>query len=157
MLITINLLSILVLPNPSLQWPCSLRSDVHYTMEDNVRCAPISVPISYLNVQLYQASSQFEVGKCHRRIFLTFCFALFQLGVRNYHSSLCFFKDIHSIFLIGHVRPFCALATRLVREEKTIVATFVIPPDLLDKTRTEVSRQFLDEPSGSSKALQRIR
>ena len=60
---------------------------------------------------------------------------------------------------IGHVRPFCALATRLVREKETIIVTFIIAPHLLDKTRTEVSRQFLDdsEPSGSSKALQRIR
>jgi hypothetical protein len=53
----------------------------------------------------------------------------------------------HSICLIGHVRPFCALATRLVRERETIIITFIIPPNVLVKARTEVSRQFLDEPS----------
>jgi hypothetical protein len=76
---------------------------------------------------------------------------------KNYHSSLCSFKNIYSICLIGHIRPFGVLATRLVREQETIIATFIVAPHLLVKTRTEVSRQFLDEPSESSKALQRIR
>ena len=59
--------------------------------------------------------------------------------------------------MIGHIRPFCALATRLVREQGTIIVTFIVPPLLLDKTRIEVSRQFLDELSGFQKALQRVR
>ena len=53
--------------------------------------------------------------------------------------------------------PFCTLATRLVREQETIVVTFIVAPHVLDKTRTEVSRQLLDEPLGNSKVLQRIR
>ena len=76
---------------------------------------------------------------------------------KNYHSSLCLFKDIHSICPIGHIRSFCALATQLVREQETIIATFIVAPRVLDKTRTEVSHQFLDEPSETLKALQRIR
>ena len=67
------------------------------------------------------------------------------------------FKDVHYLCLIGHVRPLCALATRLVREQEAIIATIIVASQVLDKTRTEVSRQFLDGPSGSSKALQRIR
>ena len=58
---------------------------------------------------------------------------------------------------IGHVRPFCALATRLVRGQETTIVTFIVAPHVLDKTRTEISRQFLDEDLESSKALQRIR
>ena len=64
---------------------------------------------------------------------------------------------------LGHIRPFCALATRLVREREPIIVTFIVAPPLLDKTRTEISRQFLDDDgpssSGSSNnnALQRIR
>ena len=65
-------------------------------------------------------------------------------------------KDIHSI-VIGHIRPFCALATQLVREQENVIATLIVAPNVLEKTRTEVSRQFLDEPSETSKALQRIR
>ena len=46
---------------------------------------------------------------------------------------------------------------RLVREKESIIATFIVAPSLLDKARTEISRQFLEESSESSKALQRIR
>ena len=46
---------------------------------------------------------------------------------------------------------------RLVREQETIIVTLLVAPHQLDKTRTEVSRHFLDEPSGGSKALERIR
>ena len=52
--------------------------------------------------------------------------------------------------------PFCILATRLVLEQENVMVTFIVAPDVLDKTRTEVSRQFLNQ-SESSKALQRIR
>lgn len=57
----------------------------------------------------------------------------------------------------GHVRPFCILATRFVREQESIVLTFIVAPHMLEKTRAEVSRQFRDKSSESSKALQRIR
>ena len=67
------------------------------------------------------------------------------------------FEGIHSICLIGHVKPFCALATRLVREQESIIVTFSVASPVLDKTRTEVSREFLNEPSESPKAIQRIR
>ena len=76
---------------------------------------------------------------------------------KNYHSWLCSFQDIHLTSLTGHIRPFCALAMRLVREQETIIVTLLVAPHQLDKTRTEVSRHFLDEPSGGSKALERIR
>ena len=98
---------------------------------------------------------QFEV-QCHRWIPLTFCFILFQLGVRFIIHHYALFR-IFTRCLIGHIRPFCALATRLAREQENIIVTFIVTPHLLDKTKTEVSRQFLDEPSESSKALQRIR
>ena len=76
---------------------------------------------------------------------------------KNYHSLLYPFEDIHLICPIGHMRPLCTLATRLVREQETIIVSFIVSPHVLDKTRTEISRQFLDEPSEGSKALQRIR
>ena len=106
---------------------------------------------------------QFEVqvGQCHRRKSLTFCFALFQLGVRIWViiHRYTLLKIFTSICLIGHVRPFCTLATRLVRERETIIVTLIVASQVLYKTRTEISRQFLDEPSGSSKskACQRVR
>ena len=75
----------------------------------------------------------------------------------NYRSSSYSFKDVHSIRLTGHIRPLCALVTRLVREKETIIVTFIVAPHLLDKTGSEVSRQFFDEPLETSKALQRIR
>ena len=75
---------------------------------------------------------------------------------KNFQSSLqC--NDIHLISLIGHVRPFCTLATRLVREQENIIVTLIVAPNVLDKTRNEITRQILDEPSGSSKAVERIR
>ena len=115
-------------------------------------------PVMYLNTpKSLKPSFQLEVSQCQRWIPLTFYFALFLHGVRTIiipsHRN-----DIHLIiYLIGHIRPFCALAIRLVREQETIIATLIVAPHLLDKTRTEVSRHFLDESSGSSKALQRIR
>ena len=79
-----------------------------------------------------------------------FLLCLFQLGVRIIIHRHAFFKHIHSICLIGDIRPFCALVSRLVREQETIIATFIVAPHVLDKTRNEISRQFLDEPSESS-------
>ena len=68
---------------------------------------------------------------------------------QSLYSSIS--KDAH---LIGHIRPFSILATRLVLEQENVVVTFIVSPDFLDKTVTEISRQFLNEPS---KDLQRIR
>ena len=65
--------------------------------------------------------------------------------------------DIHSTCPIGHIRPFCALATRLVRGQETIIVTLIVSPHELNKTKTEVSHLFVDEPSDASKALERIR
>jgi hypothetical protein len=63
------------------------------------------------------------------------------------------------VTFIGHVRPLCILATRLVLEEENVVVTLIVAPQVLDKSRTDVSRQLqaLNEPSVTSKALQRIR
>lgn len=69
---------------------------------------------------------------------------------KNYHSLLCPFDDIP----IGHVRPFCALAMRLVREQEKIIVIFLVSLCLIKKARTEISRQFFDESSEES--LQRI-
>jgi hypothetical protein len=44
-----------------------------------------------------------------------------------------------------------------VREQENIIVTFIVAPHVLNKTRTEISRQFFDESSKKSKALQRIR
>ena len=97
-------------------------------------------------------NSQLE---CHRQTLLTFCLYLPYFGVRIVVSNryTLLFIDAR---LIGHIRPFCILATRLVLEQENVVVTFIVSPDVLDKTRTEVSRQFLIEPE-SSKALERIR
>ena len=72
---------------------------------------------------------------------------------KNYYSSL----SLLTYRLLGHIRPFCVLATRFVREQENVVVTFMVAPDVLRKTQIEVSRQFLDESSDSAEALQRIR
>ena len=59
--------------------------------------------------------------------------------------------------MLGHIRPFCVLATRLVREQENVVVTFLVALHVLEKTRAEVLRQLLDEPSDRVEALQRIR
>ncbi|KAJ7106171.1 UDP-Glycosyltransferase/glycogen phosphorylase [Mycena epipterygia] len=53
----------------------------------------------------------------------------------------------------GHVRPLCVLAGRLASERDEIVITVLMGPNLLDKARAEVSRQFPD----GHEALKRIR
>ena len=73
---------------------------------------------------------------------------------KNNHSLICSFDLICPI---GHVRPFCALATRLVCEQENIIVTFIVVPHILNKTRIEISRQFFDKSSEKLKALQRIR
>ena len=72
-------------------------------------------------------------------------------------SFIALLSSTHLIFLIGHVRPFCTLATRLVREQETIIVTFIVAAHVLNKTRTEILRHFLDKALESSKVLQRIR
>ena len=87
-----------------------------------------------------------------------FLFCTIPAWGKNYHSLLvCLLEDTRLIYTIGHVRPFCALAARLVREQETIIVTFIVAPCVLDKTKTEISCQFLDKPLESSKFLQRIR
>ena len=82
-----------------------------------------------------------------------FLFFTFPAWGKNYHLSLC-----HLTYqILGHIRPFCVLAARLVREQENVVLTFMVAPDVLEKTRAEVSRQFLDESSDSVEALHRIR
>ena len=73
---------------------------------------------------------------------------------KNYHSSLVCPMTYR---ILGHIRPFCVLASRLVREQENAVVTFMVAPDMLEKTRIEVSRQFLDKSSDSVDAIQRIR
>ncbi|KAJ7047239.1 UDP-Glycosyltransferase/glycogen phosphorylase [Mycena alexandri] len=53
----------------------------------------------------------------------------------------------------GHVRPLCVLAGRIVSEGDEIVVTVLMAPNLLEKARAEVSRQFSD----GHEALKRIR
>ena len=55
------------------------------------------------------------------------------------------------------MRPFSVLASRLVREQKNVVVTFMVGSHVLEKTRAEVSRQLHDESSDTAEALQRIR
>ena len=52
---------------------------------------------------------------------------------------MLFLRILTSICQIGHVRPFCTLATRLVRERETIIVTLIVAPQVLYKTRTEAS------------------
>ncbi|KAJ7510340.1 UDP-Glycosyltransferase/glycogen phosphorylase [Mycena galericulata] len=52
----------------------------------------------------------------------------------------------------GHVRPLCVLAGRIVSEGNYVV-TILMAPNLLEKARSEVSRQFLNGREG----FQRIR
>ena len=59
--------------------------------------------------------------------------------------------------ILGHIRPFCVLATRLVREQENAVVTFIVGPHVLEKTRTEVSRQFHDESSDAAQVRKRFR
>ena len=87
-----------------------------------------------------------------RRLLILY-FSLFQLGVRiTIHRY-----PLWLIEYLGHIRPFCVLAPRLVREPKNVVVTFITGSNVLEKTRAEVSRQFLDNSSDSAEALQRIR
>ena len=84
-----------------------------------------------------------------------FLFFTFPAWGKNYHLLLC--RLTYQI--LGHIRPFCVLAARLVREHENAMVTLMVSPDVLEKTRGEVSRQFLDESSesDSARALQRIR
>ena len=83
-----------------------------------------------------------------------FIFFPIPLWGKNYHSSLV---SLLTIEYLGHIRPFCVLAPRLVREQKNVVVTFMVGSHVLEKTRAEISRQFLDDSSDGAEALHRIR
>ncbi|KAF8067713.1 UDP-Glycosyltransferase/glycogen phosphorylase [Lyophyllum atratum] len=53
----------------------------------------------------------------------------------------------------GHLRPLCVLAARLVSEREDILVTILAAPSMLEKSRSEIARQF----KNGSPALQRIR
>ena len=56
------------------------------------------------------------------------------------------------------MRPFCVLASRLVREQKNVVVTFIMAGShVLEKMRAEVLRQLFDGSSDIAETLQRIR
>ena len=58
--------------------------------------------------------------------------------------------------MLGHIRPFCVLAQRLVREQESVVVTFMVDPNSLEKIQDEVSRlSFLS--SDGAQVPQRIR
>ena len=114
-----------------------------------------SLPTLSPNSSCSTSVLRFEVDfQCRTLRLFTFCLCLSYFGVRIIinRSTLFLFKskDAH---LIGHVRPFCILATRLVLEQENVVVTFIVGPDVLDKSRADV-RQLLNE---SSMALQRTR
>ena len=96
------------------------------------------------------------MDQCDRKRPLIFYFSLFQLGVRT-TSTIHHFPIDLSYQTLGHIRPLCVLAPRLVREQKNVLVTFMVAPHVLEKTRAEVTRQFSDQSSDSVEALQRIR
>ena len=82
-------------------------------------------------------------------------FLIFSLPAwgKNYHWSL---YDFWHIEILGHIRPFCVLAHRLVSEQENVVVTFMVGPNSLEKIRTEISRLILLS-SDRAQVLQRIR
>ncbi|PPQ70942.1 hypothetical protein CVT25_013291 [Psilocybe cyanescens] len=56
----------------------------------------------------------------------------------------------------GHVRPFCILAARLVKEHETAIVTMILSPSLLSKAETEVAAEFGGEASESTRRRIRI-
>ena len=124
---------------------CRTRPTISVIFLDEILWTKIKLRIWTLNTTK-PFFKKFEVGQCHRWTSLTFCFqvALFQLGVRT--IILYTVKGyLLEISIIGHVRSFCVLATRLVIqmcEQETIIVTIIVALHLLDKIRTEVSCQF---------------
>ncbi|KAI5118935.1 hypothetical protein M0805_003759 [Coniferiporia weirii] len=55
----------------------------------------------------------------------------------------------------GHVKPLCALLGRIVRIRR-VYATLFIPTTYIDKTNSEVARQFLPEGEEDLKSLIRV-
>ncbi|GLB39043.1 putative UDP-glucoronosyl and UDP-glucosyl transferase [Lyophyllum shimeji] len=53
----------------------------------------------------------------------------------------------------GHLRPLCVLAARLVSERDNVLITFLTPPNMFQKSRSEIDRQF----GSGSPAIKRIR
>jgi len=56
---------------------------------------------------------------------------------------------------IGHARPFCVLAARLVKENKNLIITIVLAPTLLSKAQREVASELRGDADES--ILRRIR
>ena len=106
----------------------------------------------YLKTQNYPISSK-SMSSTNISHFLFFPVSAWG---KNYHSSLSWLYPL-TYRILGHIRPFCVLAPRLVREQENVVVTVMVGSHVLERTRSEVSRQFLDESSDSVKALQRIR
>ena len=116
------------------------------------RCRILKMRVRQIILETH--NYRFEVDQCHWRRPLIFYFSLFQLGVRKKLSFIAMPFDTR---ILGHIRPFCVLATRLVREQENAVVTFIVGPHVLEKTRTEVSRQFHDESSDAAQVRKRFR
>ncbi|PPQ73094.1 hypothetical protein CVT25_007907 [Psilocybe cyanescens] len=56
----------------------------------------------------------------------------------------------------GHVRAFCILAARLVKENKSLTMTLLLPPNHLKKAQAEVSAEFGDENSEENRRRIRV-
>ncbi|PPQ89303.1 hypothetical protein CVT25_000370 [Psilocybe cyanescens] len=56
----------------------------------------------------------------------------------------------------GHVRAFCILAARLVKENKSLTMTLLLPSNHLNKAQAEVSAEFGDENSEENRRRIRV-
>ncbi|KAH9476237.1 UDP-glycosyltransferase 84A1 [Psilocybe cubensis] len=69
------------------------------------------------------------------------------------------FSSSHILFSAapawGHVRPFCVLAARLVKENNTVVTTLLLSPNLLKNAKAEIDSEFRGQETQSSR--QRVR
>ena len=114
--------------------------------------------VQYLRrvLELYLKSQNYPIwsGSMSSTNIPHFLFFTFPAWGKNYHSSLVCPMTYR---ILGHIRPFCVLASHLVREQENAVVTLMVAPDMLKKTRIEVSRQFLDKSSDSTEAIRRIR
>lgn len=68
---------------------------------------------------------------------ISFCY-LYQAGVLI--SKVGVAQTYLFQILIGHTRPMCVLAARLVSEHDRAVVTILTSPNLLDKMHSEISR-----------------
>ena len=77
-------------------------------------------------------------------------------GVPAWGESSSVLRNLAQL-LVGHIRPFCILAARLVNENEHVVVTMLIAPKLLDKAQSEVTAEFDSSRSYSEDARQRVR